>query len=81
MFPLQGGSKTANHSLGFVLRPKHLMISNKSQIPNVFQDIASNKPLLTLASTPPTVGDLQNNTYCSSNSCFDWTLPWIPERN
>ena len=40
MFQFQAGSKKLNHSLSFVLCPKHHITDKKSQILNMFQDLS-----------------------------------------
>ena len=78
MFPLQGGSKKVNHSLSFLLGPKHLKTSKKSQITNMFQHISSNKPWLMLTSMPLHSVIYEITPVIHLTLTFDQILPWIP---
>lgn len=70
MSPLQGGGKKVNHSLSFVLGSKHLITPKKSQIPNMFQNISFKQTSADAGIKTPTLGNLQNNSYCSPDTCL-----------
>ena len=74
MFPLQGGSKEVNHSLGFVLGSKHLVTPKKSQIPNMFQDISFKWPQLMSAWIPLPLVIYGIMSIFHPTLTFDWTL-------
>lgn len=63
----------------FDLGLKHMVTLKKNQIPNTSQDISFKQTLANAGINSPTFSNLWNNTYCSPDTAFDWTLPWPPE--
>lgn len=76
---LTSREKKVNHSWTFDLGLKHMVTLKKNQIPNTSQDISFKQTLANAGINSPTFSNLWNNTYCSPDTAFDWTLPWPPE--
>ena len=74
MFPFRGEARKLV-ILSFV--PRYL-VTSKSQIPNMFQDVSFKETLGDAGINTPTFGSLWNNTYCSPDIHLWWTLLWVP---